>query len=78
MTHVRAIAQELDKRARERGVSPHAKDIVPDAKWAVLDFGDVVAHIFTAEAREFYNLEQLWGAAPVIRRQDSIPEGQAG
>jgi ribosome-associated protein len=35
-----------------------------DARWALLDYGDLVVHVFLDEAREFYDLEQLWGDAP--------------
>ena len=38
---------------------------LPEASWILMDYLDVVLHVFTPEAREFYRLEQLWGEAPV-------------
>jgi ribosome-associated protein len=44
---------------------PRRSEGASQARWILLDYLDVVAHIFTPEAREFYRLEQLWGEAPV-------------
>jgi ribosome-associated protein len=57
-----AIYEEL-KHADE-GLLPRRTEGDREARWILLDYLDVVAHIFTPEAREFYRLEQLWGEAP--------------
>ena len=49
---------------RDHGVLPRRVEGVTEARWILLDYLDVVAHIFTPEAREYYRLEQLWGEAP--------------
>jgi ribosome-associated protein len=50
---------------REHGLLPRRVEGLPDAHWILMDYLDVVAHVFTPQTREFYRLEQLWGEAPV-------------
>jgi ribosome-associated protein len=50
----------------EHGVIPHRTEGMPEARWILLDYLDVVVHIFTPEMREYYRLEQLWGEAPSL------------
>ena len=57
-----AIYEEL-KHADER-LLPRRTEGDREARWILLDYLDVVAHIFTPDAREYYRLEQLWGEAP--------------
>jgi ribosome-associated protein len=49
---------------RDHGVLPRRVEGMPDARWILLDYLDVVVHVFTPETRAFYRLEQLWGEAP--------------
>jgi ribosome-associated protein len=49
---------------REHGISPGRVEGNTDGGWILLDYLDVVVHVFTPQAREFYRLEQLWGEAP--------------
>ena len=48
----------------EHGLLPRRVEGLAEARWILMDYLDVVVHIFTPEAREFYRLEQLWGEAP--------------
>ena len=48
----------------EHGLLPRRVEGVAEARWILMDYLDVVVHVFTPEAREFYRLEQLWGGAP--------------
>ena len=57
-----AIYEQL-KHAEER-LLPQRTEGDREARWILLDYLDVIVHIFTPEAREFYRLEQLWGEAP--------------
>ena len=57
-----AIHEEL-KHADDR-LLPRRSEGARESRWILLDYLDVVAHIFTPEAREYYRLEQLWGEAP--------------
>ena len=50
---------------REQGILPRRVEGLPDAHWILMDYLDVVAHVFTPQTREFYRLEHLWGEAPV-------------
>lgn len=58
---MRAVADELEDLAKERGDHVMSRSI--DDHWIVLDFVDVVIHVFSDEARAFYDLEALWGDA---------------
>jgi ribosome-associated protein len=49
---------------REHGVTPRRVEGSSDAGWILMDYLDVVVHIFTPETREFYRLERLWGEVP--------------
>ena len=48
----------------EHGVLPRRVEGLAEARWILMDYLDVVVHVFTPDAREFYRLEQLWGEAP--------------
>lgn len=63
-TLVKAIADNIEDKLVEAGVHPTHKEGYADARWVLLDYGDVVAHVFLEEERDFYNLEQLWADAP--------------
>lgn len=62
---VRAVAEEVADRIRESGGGrPIRTEGLDDLHWALLDFGDVVVHVFLDETRAFYELERLWGDVP--------------
>ncbi len=48
----------------EHGLLPGRVEGLPSARWILMDYLDVVVHVFTPEVREYYRLEQLWGEAP--------------
>ena len=49
---------------RDHGMLPRRVEGLAEARWILMDYLDVIVHVFTPEAREFYRLEQLWGEAP--------------
>ena len=49
---------------KEHGLLPRRVEGLSEARWILMDYLDVIVHIFTPEARDFYRLEQLWGEAP--------------
>lgn len=73
-SQVRAIADEVDDKLRDIGIKCHFKEGYNTLNWVLLDYFDVVVHIFKTEAREFYNLEKLWGDAPTEIISDEISE----
>jgi ribosome-associated protein len=60
--HVGAIADKLIERLKEEGVRDTRVEGMPLCDWVLIDAGDVIVHIFRPEAREFYNLEKMWGS----------------
>jgi ribosome-associated protein len=67
-TQVQAIATEIKKRAEEKGVTIRGLEGVNTARWILVDMGDVVAHVFHRDDREYYNIERLWSDAKVVER----------
>jgi ribosome-associated protein len=63
--HVKAVADAVDEGLLEIGVRPWHREGTKGGKWILLDYVDVVVHIFQKSARDFYALERLWGDAPV-------------
>jgi len=69
---VRAIADEIDKKLSKKGIKCMHKEGELALNWVLLDYFDVVVHIFRKETREYYALEKLWGDADVIEiKEDS-------
>ena len=65
-TQVRALADAVEEAMTQNGEEPHHVEGHRGGQWTLLDYSSVVVHVFTEEAREFYNLERLWSdAAPV-------------
>ena len=61
----KAISDHMVDRMRELGHNkPRRRESDPDGSWLLLDYVDVVVHVFTPESREFYRLESLWGQVP--------------
>lgn len=65
MPHLRAIQNEIADRARdEYKIKPWSSQGTPDSGWVLLDYSDVVVHIFHTEKRDLYQLEEFWNDAP--------------
>lgn len=71
-TQVKAIADEIDKTLKEQGIKCWHKEGYQALRWVLLDYVDVVVHIFKKEVREYYSLERLWGDADVEKISDQI------
>jgi ribosome-associated protein len=65
-THVRAIADHIIDELRKEGMKPDHIEGLRTGRWVLMDFIDFVVHVFHPTAREFYQLERLWGDAPAI------------
>lgn len=68
---VQAIARHLSKRMREKGFRAYGIEGEQEGQWILMDYGDVVIHIFYQPVREFYDLEGLWIEAPRIELEDN-------
>jgi len=68
--HLRAVADEiLEKLLEQYGIKPYAIDGERPITWFVIDYLDVIVHIFRSDLRAHYDLEGLWGDAPKVRRR---------
>ena len=73
---VRAIADEIEDQLRLRGgIKPIGREGAEEGKWLLLDYGDLVIHVFQAEERAFYRLEKLWSDAPYLKLPESVTGG---
>ena len=59
-TQINALCGAVEKALDEQGVPVLRREGYRDGTWVLLDYGDIVVHVFSAEAREFYSLERLW------------------
>ncbi|MDP2950199.1 MAG: ribosome silencing factor, partial [Chloroflexota bacterium] len=67
---MRALCDVIDQELAKDGVSPYGREGMPESGWVLIDFGDVIVHIFGPDARSFYDLEGLWHqAVSVVRIQ---------
>lgn len=63
---VEAIAREIKEKVEENHFEVKRIEGLDSARWVLIDLGDVVAHIFYRDERTYYNLERLWGDAPLV------------
>jgi ribosome-associated protein len=61
---VQSIAQGIEVNLKQKGIAPLAVEGLSRGQWVLMDFADVIVHIFYSPVREFYNLEGLWSHAP--------------
>jgi len=65
--HVQAVAEEVRMGLKQQhATSPLAVEGMEDGRWVLLDYGDVMVHVFQPEVRDFYDLEGLWSEAPDV------------
>lgn len=69
-THIKALVDEVDRQLSEAGEPPIRREGLRSDIWVLMDFGSVIVHVFTDEARKFYNLERLWSDAQPIHPAD--------
>lgn len=70
---VQSIAQGIEENLGQKGISPLSVEGMGRGQWVLMDFSDVIVHIFYQPVREFYDLEGLWGGAPRVE----LPEPYA-
>lgn len=59
-TQTKAIADEVEFKLKQLGIEPLRVESDPGSTWIILDYGDIVVHVFYKETRDYYNLERLW------------------
>ncbi len=72
--HARTIVDEIRKKLKEKGITPISVEGYEIANWILLDFGDVIVHVFKPEVRELYALEHLWMDAPRVSVESILQE----
>ena len=65
-THIKALVDEVDKQLSQAGEPPVRREGMRSDIWVLMDFGCVIVHVFTDEARKFYNLERLLSDSEVV------------
>jgi len=71
--HLYAMADGIASGLKAEGVAPHHREGKTGVSWVLLDYIDVVVHLFLPPVREFFALEELWGDAPMIRIEGAKP-----
>lgn len=69
-THIRTLCDEVEERLEEEGLACLHKEGYGTARWILMDYGDIVVHIFHKDEREFYNIERLWSDS-VMKHRDT-------
>ncbi|MRG90746.1 ribosome silencing factor [Polyangium spumosum] len=72
--HVGSIAQGIEEELGKKKIAPISVEGMSAATWVLLDYGDVVVHVFQEDARQLYDIEGLWMDASRV----AVPEGEAG
>ena len=68
--HVQGLAEAIEDELRSKKLSPSKAEGLREGTWVLLDYSDVVVHIFYSETRKFYDIEGLWHDAPRISLDD--------
>lgn len=66
-THVQSLTDKVELKLKEQGEMPIRIEGYRSTGWILMDYGSVVVHVFTSEAREFYDLDRLWGDGVEIK-----------
>ncbi|PKM39560.1 MAG: ribosome silencing factor [Firmicutes bacterium HGW-Firmicutes-9] len=74
---VKSLADEVDHKASELGLTLRRSQGYGDAKWIVLDFADILVHIFYPEERKYYNMERLWDEDDSAIRYSELKDEEA-
>ena len=65
-THTKTLAEEAEFQLSQLGIEPHHREGMNGSNWYILDYTDVIVHVFYQETRDFYRLEQLWADAEEV------------
>ena len=76
-TQIKAIADEVEEKLSDAGVKPFGREGLNTAYWILMDYSDVIVHIFNKESRDFYGIEHLWADAKVINTEELLQKGSS-
>ena len=68
---IQTVAEHIEEGLSEEGASVRHREGRAEGGWLLLDYGSVIAHIFSPDARRFYELERMWADAPRLRLKNS-------
>ena len=68
LRQIQALANNIEESLAQTGIKPHHSEGTADSGWILLDYGDVMVHLFDHGNREFYNIENLWDSTAVLFR----------
>jgi ribosome-associated protein len=71
--HVKALANHIEKELKKEQIDVWHKEGFRQLKWVLMDYIDIVIHIFRPDVREYYNLEKLWADAKITKIKDHAP-----
>ncbi|HEB76147.1 MAG TPA: ribosome silencing factor [Nitrospirae bacterium] len=74
-THVRSIVDNIEEKLRQESIRPAGVEGYNLSRWVLMDYSDVIVHVFEEETRAFYELEKLWLDAPVIEMEEEDLQG---
>ena len=72
---MKALVDEVEGQLRLAERKPLRREGIEESQWVLLDYGDVIVHVFDAQTRAYYELERLWGDAPRLDAQLSEAAG---
>ncbi len=72
--HVQTLAETVHEKLKDLDRRPLRSEGQAEAEWVLLDYGDVIVHVFQQEPRDFYGLERLWGDAPHVEWEPAASE----
>jgi ribosome-associated protein len=75
--HLNAMMMKIEKEIRRDGIRPFSKPDLSSGRWGLIDFSNIIVHLFDSETRNFYNLENLWGDAPRLNLE-GLPSVNGG
>ncbi len=70
VNQVKAIAESIEEKLEEKDIRVLRREGMREGQWILLDYGDVVVHIFREQERNFYNIERLWEGAIAVAAKD--------
>ncbi len=71
--HVQALAEAVEEKVGEsHGIKPLRVEGLAEGEWVLIDYGDIIVHLFQAGPREFYSLERLWGDSERVSWEEPI------